>query len=448
MKNEQPFLPGLKPFVDLKPKKQRSKKNSQYLWLPGEEPPELGEHSLAKHRIIKAYLEKYVAILAANPVVDQLNLSLVDGFSGGGVYRHPKTGERIPGSPILMLESMDFAEAKANNARQKKEFTLNTRYYFIEQQRSTIDYLKKELSLCEAAHGKGEKINMLHGQFSQHLSTVISTIKSTGRANRAIFLLDQYGYTDVTLANMRRIFRELPNAEVILTFAIDWLADFINETDSFESALRNLELEHQRDLLLKLRQEHANDWRPSVQHLLHQHFFEKSGADYYTPFFIHSVDSHRAYWLLHFSKHSTARNAMVDLHWGMHDHFQHFGKAGFGMLLGHDPRQKSKANQKSFAFDADAEKLTHQALLAEMPSRISVFTELVSFKHFFNAVVNETPATKEMIAKMISELSRAKEVEVFSKDRKERRAGVIIKDTDLIRLPQNKTFLPIWKPEN
>jgi len=329
MKNEQPLLPGLKPFVDLKPKKQRSKKNSQYLWLPGEEPPELGEHSLAKHRIIKAYLEKYVAILAVNLGVDQLNLSLVDGFSGGGVYRHPKTGERIPGSPILMLESMDFAEAKANNARQKKEFKLNTRFYFIDEQRTTIDYLKNELSSCEAAHGKDDKINILCGQFSQHLNAVINKIKSTGRANRAIFLLDQYGYTDVTLANMRRIFRELPKAEVILTFAIDWLADFINETDSFKSALRNLELEHRRDLLLKLRQERASDWRPSVQHLLHQHFFEKSGADYYTPFFIHSVDSHRAYWLLHFSKHSTARNAMVDLHWGMHDHFQHFGKAGW-----------------------------------------------------------------------------------------------------------------------
>lgn len=247
---------------------------------------------------------------------------------------------------------------------------------------------------------------------------------------------------------MRKIFRELPKAEVILTFAIDWLADFINETDSFESALRNLELEHQRGLLLKLRQEHASDWRPSVQHLLHQHFFEKSGADYYTPFFIHSVDSHRAYWLLHFSKHSTARNAMVDLHWGMHDHFQHFGKAGFGMLLGHDPRRINEANQQSFAFDADAGKLTHQALLAEIPSRMSAFSELVSFKHFFNTVVNETPATKEMIAEIISELSGAREVEIFSRHRKERRAGVIIKETDLIRLPQNKTFLPTWKPDS
>lgn len=449
MKDKQPFLPGLKPFVDLKPKKQSSnKKSSQYLWLPGEEPPTLGEHSLAKHSILKQYLETYVAILAANPVVEQLSLSIVDGFSGGGVYRHPKTGERIPGSPLLMLQAMDFAEAKAISIRQKKEFKLNTQFYFIEEQRPTIDYLQNELSLCEAAHGKGDRIHALHGKFSQHLDAIICKIKTTGRANRAIFLLDQYGYTDVTLANIREIFRQLPNAEVILTFAIDWLADFINETDSFESALRNLELERQRDLLLRIRQEHAIDWRPTIQHLLHQHFFEKSGADCYTPFFIHSIDSHRAYWLLHFSMHSTARNAMVDLHWQMHDHFQHFGKAGFGMLLGHDPGRASEANQKSFAFNADAQELAHQALLAEIPSRISQFNGPISFKYFFNAVVNETPATKEMIAKMISELSRAREVEIFSKDRKERQAGVVVKDTDLLRLPQNKTFLPIWKPDN
>lgn len=36
------------------------------------------EHSLAKHRIVQSYLETYVAILATNPVVEKLNLSLVN----------------------------------------------------------------------------------------------------------------------------------------------------------------------------------------------------------------------------------------------------------------------------------------------------------------------------------------------------------------------------------
>lgn len=437
------ILPGLEAVVATKPGKQKSKKcQSQYLWIPGDEPPELGEHSLAKHRILQSYLETYVAILATNPVVEKLNLSLVDGFSGGGAYRHPLTGEKISGSPLLMLESMKSAEVKANVGKTK-QFKLDADFYFIDRQKPTIEYLKKEINLCEAAYGRADKINILRGRFTSHLDAVIKRIRSKGRANRAIFLLDQYGYTDVTLANMRKIFRELPNAEVILTFAVDWLADFVNETGKFESALRNLELSPKRDLLVQIRKEHASDWRPTIQHVLHQHFFENSGADCYTPFFINSTESHRAYWLLHFSRHSTARNAMVDLHWRMQNHFQHFGKAGFEMLLGYDPKKSIETPMLPFDFDENAASLTHDSLLAEAPKRLSKFGKTISFHHFFKSVVNETPATKDMIAAALRQLSKDGEIEVFSKTRSQRRRGAILQDDNLLRLPATSTFLPL-----
>ncbi|TWU62617.1 hypothetical protein V7x_43520 [Crateriforma conspicua] len=342
----------------------------------------------------------------------------------------------------LMLEAMASAEAKANEGK-KKPFTLDADYYFIERQKPTIEYLKREIGDCEAAHGKDGHINILPGRFAKHLDAVIKQIKTKGRRHRAIFLLDQYGYTDVRLANMRKIFRELPSAEVILTFAVDWLADFVNESEKFDSALRNLELSHKRNLLVQIRQNHAADWRPTIQHLLHQHFYEMSGADCYTPFFINSTDSHRAYWLLHFSKHSTARNAMVDLHWSMQNHFQHFGKAGFEMLLGYDPHRTNDTPMLPFDFGHDAASLTHESLLIELPERLSRFGETVSFRHFFQLVVNETPATKQMIALAARQLTTDHEIEVLTTDRKLRRNGVIIHDDDLLKLPATKSlFLP------
>ncbi|ADB15969.1 conserved hypothetical protein [Pirellula staleyi DSM 6068] len=441
--SDVPLLPGMEPFVAAKPPKEKAKKNnSQYLWIPGEDPPELGQHSLAKHRILRNYLETYVAILTSNRVVEKLNLSLVDGFSGGGAYRSPVTGERIAGSPILMLDAMASAEARANEGKTKP-FKIDADFYFIEQQKPTIEYLTHEISECESAHGKHEQIHILPGSFAQHIDRVIKEIKSKGRRHRAIFLLDQYGYTDVTLVNIRKIFRELPFAEVILTFAVDWLADFVNESEKFESALRNLELSDKRDLLVQIRQQHAADWRPTIQHLLHQHFYEKSGADCYTPFFINSTESHRAYWLLHFSKHATARNAMVDLHWSMQNHFQHFGKAGFEMLLGYDPSKINDSKMLPFDFGSDAASQTHESLLIGLPERLSRFGETISFKHFFETVVNETPATKQMIAIAARQLTKDHEIEVIRADGKLRKNGVIIHDDDLLRLPATKSlFLP------
>jgi hypothetical protein len=72
-------------------KQTKPKKDTHYIWISGEEPPILGQHSIAKHRILKEYLEKYIKILTVNLAQERLKLTLVDGFAGGGVYRHPQT---------------------------------------------------------------------------------------------------------------------------------------------------------------------------------------------------------------------------------------------------------------------------------------------------------------------------------------------------------------------
>ncbi|QDT93566.1 three-Cys-motif partner protein TcmP [Gimesia algae] len=441
--NNDGYLPGLKSFVDAKPKNhvaQLDKKGRLYRWDPKEEPPILGSHSLTKHKIIRAYLEKYVAILAAKPFQEEFRISLVDGFSGGGVYRHPLTKEIISGSPLLMLEAMNAAEISANEWRNKN-FSLKADFYFIEKDKVTFAYLSKQLKQNRDAYERKDNINTLNGGFSKELDRVISSIKASGRANRAIFLLDQYGYKDVTLANMRKIFKQLPNAEIILTFAIDWFADFINETDKFKSALRNLELLDQKEVLLSLRKQHADDWRPAVQHVLHHHFFARSGAAYYTPFFIHSVDSHRAYWLLHFSRHSKARDVMMQLHWEMENHFQHFGGSGLSML-GHDPRKINETKLLPFEFDSAAAEQTNTSLLESLPRRFSEFKNGISFDQFCDIVANETPATKAMLGKNISDLSREKELAIFTSDGRKRRNGVKIADDDVIVVPRQKLLLP------
>ena len=445
MENKGPLLPSMKSAVDSKPtpKRGKTKKGDLYLWGVGDSLPLLDDHSLTKHRILREYLERYVAILTKNRGIPQLNLSLVDGFAGGGAYLHHKTHERLPGSPVLMLEAMAAAEVEAK-ALRTKDFSLNATYYFVEERKRNLEFLKSEIKASPATTAKDDCIHFINGTFSDQLPAIIKKIKAKRRSHKVIFLLDQYGYTHVTMANIRHIFRELPRAEVILTIAVNWLIDFVNETDRFKAALRHLELEDRQDELVGLRTDHCSDWRALIQQRLHQHFFQKSGAACYTPFFVHSVKSHRGYWLLHFSMHSTARDAMTNLHWSKENHFEHFGGPGLGML-GFDPRLGNGETQSTFLFDKAAKEQTQDSLLIQLPERISEFDDFVSFGQFFDQNVNDTPATKQMIAKVISQLARDKEIEIFTKDKKKRRGGVKLSEHDLIRTPPTISFLPARK---
>ncbi len=236
MRKKQLILPE----VELpKRKKSKSKKPSHYVWELGSTPPEIGHHSVAKHQVLKEYLEKYVSILASRPVQEQLRLTLVDGFAGGGAYLHPDSGERIPGSPLIMTQAMATAAVAAQEAR-RKEFFLNVEYIFIEKEQPTIDFLQQELRDSKAAYEQMERIHLLPGCFSHHLEDILTRVEQRSRSRRVIFVLDQYGFSDVRMADLRRIFNRLPNAEVILTIAIDWLIDHWTEKANYDKILANL----------------------------------------------------------------------------------------------------------------------------------------------------------------------------------------------------------------
>lgn len=437
MPESQLILPGFQTDTHTKVRTARS---SLYSWEVGSDPPLLGAHSLAKHEVVRRYLEKYVSILAARPVQEQLKLTLVDGFAGGGAYLHPHSRTRIPGSPIIMVDAMAAAEAAANAFRYKT-FFLDVEYLFVEKLIPTIEFLRTELRNSEAAQKQIDRIQILEGSFSQHLDKILNHVEQRGRSRRVIFVLDQYGFSDVRMSDLRRIFTRLPNAEVILTIAIDWLIDHWTEKANYDRILSDLGINLSSGFAQQIKRSNPHDWRPIIQNSLHSEFRCNSGAGYYTPFFIHSVDSHRSYWLLHFSKHSKARDVMTQLHWELENHFQHFGKPGFGML-GFDTRQLDAGPPQlllPYGFDASAKALTREAMLDEIPRRIP--PSGVQFAEFFDSVVNETPATKEMLASHISELTLEKELQLCTADGKYRRNGVQVQDDDII-LRSRQKLLP------
>lgn len=235
----------------------------------------------------------------------------------------------------------------------------------------------------------------------------------------------------------------MPNAEVILTIATDWLIDHWTDKANYDQILSDLGLSLSSTFARKVKEAHPNDWRPLIQNTLYHEFRSNSGAGYYTPFFIHSADAHRAYWLLHYSGHSKARDVMMQLHWELENHFQHFGRPGLGML-GFDPRRRVEESLQlnfPYDFDASAHALTRQTLLEQIPRRIDPHG--IRFADFFEAVVNETTATKAMLASTISDLTLDKELEIWTADGKRRQNGVQLSDDDIIqRCRQRILFIP------
>jgi len=113
-----------------------------HTWKIGKNPPIIRPHSLAKHRVLEAYLSKYISVVGANLKIDRLRLSLVDGFAGGGKYIHFETKNERIGSPFIMLDTMKAAQQNAQDLRSKP-FNLDVDYFFVEKDHDAFEYLKK-----------------------------------------------------------------------------------------------------------------------------------------------------------------------------------------------------------------------------------------------------------------------------------------------------------------
>lgn len=404
----------------------------KYEWAIGQDPPKLDRHSIAKHKVLRDYLQLYVQVLTANPRRDRLNLTLVDGFCGGGVYAGPG-GERRQGSPLIMLESMAAAETLARASR-KKEFHLDAEYYFIDEDHSACKHLQYVINCSQYTSAA---VQILPGTFDSYLPKVIGRIKQRGTAHRCIFVLDQYGYKETPLTLLQRIFHDLPHAEVILTFATDFLIDYLGNTPSSQGILDRLGFGLSVEDVQQAKLVEPNKWRAAVQQLLHRELFQGSGARHYTPFFIRCPDAHRSYWLVHLSNHHRARDVMTTLHWEHGNDFSHYGGSGLEML-GYDwTRDPEQTGQKllsdEFRFDEVARESTRNSLLCDLPRRLPRgFADAITVDDFFARTTNETPATKEFMCTALSDLSRDGEIEVYRDDGRLRAPGVMLAGTDRI----------------
>lgn len=444
-------LPGL--YELAKPRFGTGVDKLGYHWGNALPLPKLGSHSAAKHDIYSSYVDRFVKTLTGRHVQSQLKLTIVDGFSGGGVY--DRGGKVVDGSPLRLLTAID--EARSILQARRSDFNLDVDFVFIDENRHHIAFLRQQLlDRGYDQHIRLGKIRLISQSFEDVIPEVIAAIKKKGRAHHSIFFLDQYGWSDVKLATVRRIMKELSNPEVVLTFMVDALINLLHDKTSSLSALAAIDYSREdvRELLDMKDAYGSKGWKRAIQNTVYRHIQRCTGAEFYTPFFVHPPESHRDYWLIHLSKHHQAREEMGKVFWATNNTMEHFGGAGFD-ALGFDPNVDVRQGMMDYVFDDDAAMRSKRQLLEQLPRLLrsewdagSVATK----RSLYAARANDTPIVGTLIDSQLSELRDAGEVVIIG--RKRDKAGNIVETVreraetyswdDIIKLPREPTLFSVF----
>lgn len=407
-----------------------------FRWHPDERPPPIEPHSKAKLDVLRSYLRAYFDRLNVSPNREEFKLDLVDGFAGGGTFT--KGNVTISGTPLIMLEESKAAITRLNRNR-KKPLNFDCKFYFVDKDAAHTDHLRKILKELGYAVN-GEEIVVRNSPFEEEVDNILTAIRSRQpRAGRAIFLLDQTGFSQVSLGLVNRIFRELASAEVILTFAADALLNHRAMTPAYIKMLAPLEFtESKVEDLIQLK--NGDGGRALAQRILRDHIRSVTNVPYDTPFFIRPHQSRRALWFLHLSRHPTARDVMIQRHWELQNRFEHYGSGDFAML-GWDALRSETLPLFNFK-EKDAEQMRVQ-LLESIPAELfSLVSEgPISVDTMHHSFANRTAARFSDLDETLLKLSREEEFVILGPDGKPRsRSLARLQATDRIALSDRLLF--------
>lgn len=415
-----------------------------YAWKLGADVPELAPHSQAKHRIYGRYLERYIEILTASSAQEALNITIVDGYAGGGSYR--LGSELVEGSPFILMKAVAAAEARLNASRSKG-FRINARFYFVDTEADHCEFLKEEIRKSEFRDWLGQNVSVHVGDFNQLAPSIVDDIRKRQTAHRSIFFLDQNGWSQVAFQTVRTILADLKNPEIFLTFSVDALIDYLSEKNLDLAAFGVVDArpDFLRELV-RIGEAQQAGWRVLIQNALYAHIQRETGAPHYSPFFIKTSEAHRAYWLLHLSKHHEARNEIGNIHWSETNASVHHGDAGFhalGFSQARDPNQLALGS----VFDAPAREKSLRVVAEQVPQIVREGADTTNarptIRELFVARCNDTPVTRSLLEEAVVRLRDAGELRIESKDGRDRPRATTISWEDKIVVPPQRTF---WGP--
>lgn len=415
--------------------------NAKSSWNIGKKEPNIEPHTLAKHRVLRRYIERYIEIVTQDWRMDALRISFVDGYCGGGRYSNGK--ESFPGSPLIFLSTVAEMEAKLAASRQKG-FRIDARYIFIDSEKKHTEFLRSEIEGSAFRSMLDKEITIWTGDFNALADNAIHEVKKhSPRAGCSLFLLDQFGWSQVSLVSIRKIMQSLKKTEVFLTFMIDALSTFITDKKYDLSAFERIDIspEFVREMI-RYKEEDSLGARVFIQNFLYGHIRNKTEAQYYSPFMIKSPEANRSHWFLHLSKHHEARNEIGEIHWQETNTTTHHGRPGF-QALGFTPTGNPEQFMLESFLDSHARDESRTAVQVEM---LPLIYEAV--KHgaapnlieLFGSRCSDTPLVRSIIEPEIIRLRDDGDIVIRQQDGSLRPRAKTLEWTDRFELSKAPTL--------
>ena len=166
-------------------------------------------HTLAKHRILRRYLDAWLPILGRwNP-----RIVIIDGFAGPGRYLG---GEE--GSPLIALRAL-LDHPRMQTPRDR----LEVRFCFIEERADRAAALDHELAVFRAQRPLPSwvHVDVANTEFATFMNGVLTEVETRRQALAPTFaFIDPFGFSGVPMQLIERIARN-PKCEVLISFMLE-----------------------------------------------------------------------------------------------------------------------------------------------------------------------------------------------------------------------------------
>jgi len=416
-------------------------KNKTFWVSDGSHLPDVEPQTKAKHWLVEEYIQNWIKTLCGNNIGKRKKVIIVDGFCGGGMYRDPDNGEMWAGSPLRIIRAVEKGLERVKREKSKPDYDLQAKYIFIDSDKKHLDSLKVHMvgNGLDSYLNDPEKCELIHGEFEQKLDQILLEIRKSKCSS--FFLLDPFGYTDVSMRNMRDII-DLKKSEILYTFMIEFVIRFLKERDgklknAFETVLEAdgyYEVETQFD-----------DTPAQQEYLKNQTlnlFRKRTNANFVYGFSLLHNQSIVKYYLIHLASSVVAQRVMKSAMWAQNNLdflCQHHDNV-YGM--GH--KSIYYYEDKNFPRLFDVKQTNTQACIEKLDEDLMPLIysgDGIQFSDLELQTIQRNPATFEHYAEFVNQQREAKEIQVI-------RDGKIttsrqVKSTDIIlraKYKQTKLF--------